>query len=90
MAETTAFDTLATARRLEAAGINKDHAEAIAESQATAARTEIASKANIDSLQAKIQANIADRDNRLAWRLFALVGLIIAAFAAGTAFLGLQ
>ncbi len=50
MADTAAFDTLATARRLKAAGIADAHAEAIAEAQAEAVRAsrgDLASKADL-------------------------------------------
>ena len=52
-----AFDTLATARKLKAAGIAEAHAEAIAEcaaASAHAARSELASKADIASLKTDI------------------------------------
>ena len=57
MADAAAFDTLATARKLKAAGIAEAHAEAIAEAQAEAARAgcgELASKADIASLKTDI------------------------------------
>ena len=56
MAATT-FDTLAAARDLEAAGIERRHAEAIAEGMrdaATADRNEIATKADLDALRADL------------------------------------
>ena len=56
MADTAAFDTLATARKLKAAGIDEAHAEAIAEAQAEAARagrSELATKADIVGLEAR-------------------------------------
>ena len=59
MVDTAAFDTLATARKLKAAGITEAHAEAIAEctaESARAARSELASKAGIAALKADIAA----------------------------------
>ena len=59
MADAPAFDTLATARKLKAAGIAEAHAEAIAEcaaASAHAARSELASKADIAALKADIAA----------------------------------
>ena len=59
MADTAAFDTLATARKLKAAGITEAHAEAIAEctaASAHAAQSELASKADIAALKADIAA----------------------------------
>ena len=54
MADTAAFDTLATARKLKAAGIDEAHAEAIAEAQAArAGRSELATKADIVGLEAR-------------------------------------
>ena len=48
MADTAAFDTLATARKLKAAGIAEAHAEA-----ARAGRSELATKADIAGLEAR-------------------------------------
>ena len=59
MADTAAFDTLATARKLKAAGIAEAHAEAIAEctaESARAGRSKLASKADIAALKADIAA----------------------------------
>ncbi len=59
MADMAAFDTLATARKLKAAGIAEAHAEAIAEcaaASAHAARSELASKTDIAALKADIAA----------------------------------
>lgn len=81
MADTTAFDTLATARRLKAAGFNDAQAEAQAEAIAAAVRAgrgELASKADIVGLK----ADIADLEARFYRALLALgaalVGIMVA------------
>ena len=75
MADTAAFDTLATARKLKAAGIAEAHAEAIAEAQAEAARagrSELATKVDLE-------AAIAGLEARLAWRLVTGAVIIVGA-----------
>ncbi len=74
-----AFDTLTAARKLQEAGMERRHAEAIAETAATAAG------ADRDSLVTK--ADLAALEARLTWRMIVLVlavnaasaGLVIAA-----------
>ena len=74
----------------KAAGIYQGHAEAIAEAQAKVTGIELASKADI----ARLQADIANRDNRLAWRLTAAVDaaivILLSAFGVAVALLGSQ
>ena len=92
MAGTATFDTLTTAWKLKAAGIDKAHAEAIAEAQIAPALTDLASKADIDRLHASLQVEIANRDNHLAWRLMATVGaaivILLSAFGVAVAVMG--
>ena len=84
MADIAAFDTLATARKLKAAGIAEAHAEAIAEAQAEAARagrSELATKADI----AALKADIAGLEVRFYRALMVLAGFTaaVAAVAVG-------
>ena len=67
MADATAFDTLATARKLKAAGVAQAQAEA-----ARAGRSELATKADLE-------AAIAGLEARLAWRLVTGAVIIVGA-----------
>ena len=91
-----AFDTLAAARDLEAAGVERAHAEAIAgavrkaagaghEELATKAdidRLEAATKADIDRLEAATKADIAALEARMYRALWMQAGAIVAAVVA--------
>lgn len=84
MADTT-FDTLATARKLKAAGLSEAHAEAIAEAQAKAARAgrnELATKADI----AGIKADNASQPGPLAIFGLALLAAVAALAVTGGGF----
>ena len=80
-----AFDTLAAARTLQAAGIGKDHAEAIAAiardaadaaSDDAATRTDRAGlKADMAALKAEFKADM----DTFAWRMVGLGAVIVAA-----------
>ncbi len=88
MADIAAFDTLATARKLKAAGIAEAHAEAIAEAQAEAARagrSELASKADLKAEIADLKADIAALEIRFYRALMVLAGFTaaVAAVAVG-------
>ena len=77
---TIAFDTLAASRDLEAAGMERRHAEAVAEVTAQAAgagRGELATKADIKDFATK--ADLARLEARI---YLALVGVIFAILAA--------
>ena len=66
-----AFDTLATARELEAAGIERRQAEAIAEGMRRAV------SADRDALATK--TDLAALEARLTWRLVGIATAIVAA-----------
>ena len=75
---TAAFDTLTAARALEAAGIERRQAEAIAEGMRRAAgadRDELATKADL----ADVRADLAALEARLTWRLVGIAAAIVAA-----------
>lgn len=65
------FDTLAAVRRMTATGIERDHAEAIAQTAseaATAGQEQLATKADLAGLKAD-----------MTWRMAILAGVIVAA-----------
>ena len=75
---TATFDTLTAARELEAAGIERRQAEAIAEGMRRAAgadRDELATKADL----AEVRADLAALEARLTWRLVGIAAAIVAA-----------
>ena len=76
------FDTLAHVRRLEAAGVGEKQAEAHAEA-ARAARAGLATKADLDTLESRIDVKIAalraDLYRALWIQTGALAGTIVAA-----------
>ena len=73
MADTAAFDTLATARRLKAAGIAEAQAEAV-----RAARDDLATEADIAGLEARFYRTLLALGA-------ALVGIMIAVAVAAVA-----
>ena len=84
-----AFDTLAAARTLQAAGMGKDHAEAIAaiaRDAADAASDNAATKADLGGLQSDLKADMAEIKAELkadmvtlTWRMVGLAAVIVAA-----------
>ena len=79
----TAFDTLAAARELEAAGVARNHAAAIvgiARRADAADRETLATKADIADMATK--TDLAELEARLANRLLGAVLAIVAANAA--------
>ena len=82
-----AFDTLAATRNLEAAGVTRAHAEAIADTvrqAAVADRDALATKADITHLEDKLEtkADKADLYRALWMQTGAIVGAIFAAVVA--------
>lgn len=69
-----AFDTLATARDLEASGMKRETAEAVAEA-IRAAQGDVATKADLAALEARIQAMLW---RALSLHAFAVVGAVAA------------
>ena len=85
-----AFDTLAAARRMEAAGMNRDHAEAVAETAREAAGShgaDVATKADLaKDIAAAVEplstkADVAAMETRLTVRivgfLLVITGLLL-------------
>ena len=86
-----AFDTLSAAHELEASGFKREQAEAIA-AVVRAGQGELATKSDlrllrsevkqdIAELRGEVKQDIAQLEVRLAWRLVAAMGVIIAANA---------
>ena len=79
---TAAFDTLTTARELEAAGVERRQAEAIAEGMrraVSADRDALATKADLAGIRDELRAAIAALEARLTWRLVGIAAAIVAA-----------
>ena len=76
-----AFDTLAAARDMENAGLPREAAEAVA-GAIRAGQGELATKADLDTLQSATRADLAAVEARMTWRivlaLAAQAGLIVA------------
>ena len=85
----TAFDTLATAHALEAAGIGRQQAEAIASvvRQATDTnREELATKADLATLKAELKAEFETRIAALKADMLKLaIGIVLATVLANAA-----
>ena len=82
------FDTLSYARRLKAAGVDEVQAEAHAEAVRDAITQNVATKADLDNLEARIDKRFANFEARIEKRFAALeVRLVrlIFAVAAGQA-----
>ena len=75
-----AFDTLSAARDLEAAGIERTHAEAIAKAihhgdERAATKADL--KVEMDGLETRINAKLADLETRLVKWTVALAGAVV-------------
>ena len=78
------FDTLSAARDLEAAGIERKQAEAIAEGMRRAAgadRGELATKADLADLRVATRADLETLRSELRWMLAFQAALILAVAA---------
>ena len=79
---TATFDTLTTARELEAAGVERRQAEAHAEAlrrAVSADRDEFATKADLAGVRDELRADLAALEARLTWRLVGIAAAIVAA-----------
>ena len=79
---TTAFDTLAYARRLKEAGVDEAQAEAHAEAVRDAVTEGVATTADIVRLEAKIETGLAALEARMHRALWMQAGVIVAAVVA--------
>ena len=79
MSAHAAFDTLAAARALRDAGMNLAQAEAVAEMVHEAVNTsDLATRADVATLRAELRADLAALETRLTWRMFLVVGGLLA------------
>ncbi len=78
MPDAAAFDTLGAAETMTDAGIEEPHAKAIV-GVVRDGRAGLATKADLDNLEARLETRIEKAINSLTWRMFAIGGLIVAA-----------
>ena len=71
-----AFDTLATAEALKAAGMEDAHAKAIAGAMRDAITESVATKADISRLEGKVEADIARLESKIETDVTRLEGKI--------------
>ena len=77
-----AFDTYAAAKRLRDAGFDERQAEAavsMVRDAAGADHKQLATKADIDALESRVDAKLAALEARLTWRLVCIAAAIVAA-----------
>jgi len=82
------FNTLAAARTLEDAGIDSAQAEAITETIRVAVDGNAATKAGLTELKEATKANLAELKEALTWRIFLIVGGLLALVTALNRLLG--
>ena len=75
---TVSFDTLAFAQQLEAAGLERGQAEAIATGARDMITAEVATKADLDTLGAQLEKAIAQSEARMTGRFMAAVAAAVA------------
>ncbi len=79
---TAAFDTLTAARRMEAAGMKREQAEAVAEAVRSAAEADLehlATKADLAALRADLVDRMLSTERRMYAAVFGVGGLLFAA-----------
>lgn len=77
-----AFDMLEAVHRLEATGMDRKQAEAVADTASAAASADMeqfATKADLKAEAAALETRIGERLNALTWRMVALAGVGVAA-----------
>ena len=77
-----AFDMLEAIHRLEATGMDREQAEAVADTASAAAGADMdrfATKAVLKAEVAALETRIGERLNALTWRMVALAGVVVAA-----------
>ena len=72
------IDTLAAAKALERAGMENGHAEAVAV-VVRDATTDLATKADLNALESRLEAKLANSVNRMLLGNLAIAGLLFAA-----------
>ena len=79
---TAAFDTHAAVKTLREAGADEAMAEAIVNTASAAAgadREQLATRADLNGLESRVDAKLAALETRLTWRLVGLAAVIVAA-----------
>ena len=79
---TATFDTYTAAKRLRDAGFDERQAEAavsMVRDAAGADREQLATKADLDALESRVDAKLAALEARLTWRLVGIAAAIVAA-----------
>ena len=74
----TTFDTLAAARDLEAAGMDAAQAAAVVETVRVAATEGVATKADLDALEARMDAKLSSLEVRMTRMLYAIAAALLA------------
>ena len=77
-----AFDTHAAVKTLREAGADEAMAEAIVNTASAAAgadREQLATRADLNGLESRVDAKLAALEARLTWRLVGLAAVIVAA-----------
>jgi hypothetical protein len=72
-----AIDTLAYTKALEAAGVERQVAEAHAEALIHALSAEVATKSDLDALGARLKSDMAELKYDLSWRVFGMVLAVV-------------
>ena len=78
------FDTLAYAQRLKAAGVEDKQAEAHAAAAARDSQAGLATKADLDNLEARLETKIERGVNRTLTAMIIVAGVIVAALVTST------
>ena len=76
------FDTYTAAKRLRDAGFDERQAEAavsMVRDAAGADREQLATKADLDALESRVDTKLAALEARLTWRLVGIAAAIVAA-----------
>ena len=79
---TAAFDTYTAAKRLRDAGFDEHQAEAavsMVRDAVGADHEQLATKADLDGLESRVDAKLAALEARLTWRLVGIAAAIVAA-----------
>ena len=76
---TTTFDTLATARALEQAGMDPAHAEAVTAAIGGAvSSTDTVTRADLDAATASLRTDLAELETRMTRTLYAVAAALLA------------
>ena len=89
MTANATFDTLSAARALQGAGMDSAQAEAVAGTIGEAVGgSDAPTRADLAALRAELRADLAGLETRLTWRMFLVVGSLLALVTAVERVLG--